>query len=72
LSDYYYHHRRRQGYVIASPAVDIYQPINTKVLYAYYMTLIPKELYEVIFPSFSKLSISSNYNRFVFTAKLKL
>lgn len=37
-----------QGYVIASPAVDIYQERNMKVLYAYHMTLIPKKLYEVI------------------------
>ncbi|KAK2387582.1 serine carboxypeptidase [Trifolium repens] len=39
-------HINIKGYVIASPAVDIYQPVNTKVLYAYYMTLIPKELYK--------------------------
>ncbi|XP_027186127.1 serine carboxypeptidase-like 13 isoform X2 [Cicer arietinum] len=35
-----------KGYVIASPAVDIYQERNMKVLYAYHMTLIPKKLYE--------------------------
>ncbi|GAU21024.1 hypothetical protein TSUD_132360, partial [Trifolium subterraneum] len=35
-----------KGYVIASPDVDTYQYINTRVLYAYHMTLIPKELYE--------------------------
>lgn len=38
-----------KGYVIASPAVDTVQLVNTRVLYAYHMSLIPKELYQVIF-----------------------
>lgn len=38
-----------KGYVIASPAVDTVQLVNTIVLYAYHMSLIPKELYQVIF-----------------------
>ncbi|CAL5203024.1 unnamed protein product [Lathyrus oleraceus] len=39
-------HINIKGYVLASPAVDTYQYYNTRVLYAYHMSLIPKELYE--------------------------
>lgn len=39
-------HINIKGYVLASPAVDLYQHVNDQVLYAYHMNLIPKELYE--------------------------
>ncbi|XP_072089907.1 serine carboxypeptidase-like 13 isoform X2 [Arachis hypogaea] len=38
----------KQGYVIASPAVDAYESENTKVLYAYQMSLVPELLYQSI------------------------
>nr|XP_025645279.1 serine carboxypeptidase-like 10 isoform X1 [Arachis hypogaea] len=37
-----------KGYVIASPGVDAYESENTKVLYAYQMSLIPESLYQSI------------------------
>ncbi|XP_045820819.1 serine carboxypeptidase-like 7 isoform X1 [Trifolium pratense] len=39
-------HINIKGYVIASPAFDTYHYIDTRILYAYHMTLISKELYE--------------------------
>ncbi|XP_072069626.1 serine carboxypeptidase-like 18 isoform X9 [Arachis hypogaea] len=38
----------QKGYVIASPGVDAYESENTKVLYAYQMSLIPESLYQSI------------------------
>ncbi|XP_061368073.1 serine carboxypeptidase-like 17 [Gastrolobium bilobum] len=51
-----------QGFVLASPSIDSYQDINTRVQYAHQRTLVSNELYESIKASCNGDYISLNPN----------